>query len=453
MTKFGTKQQLLKRIASLVSENNLLKEKNRTLIEKIEGLTNKLEIAENSTKYNNKNKQYVYQQRRFDVVTIMYVKIHGISRVTTTLDDATKHMDKFDEFVFHFQKIAKKHQLVKLHSIGDYFVCAGGIPEKNMINPIIVTLAAFEMLSVVESCTQNPVWSLNIGIHTGSVTALVGGSNYDLKGDTMNKASRIISVGSENTVVISETTYELIKEMFDCKYLSDLPVKYHEKTELFTVTGLKEKFAADEKRYIPNKAFKIQLMLIQFNDLQEFILNKLENELPKHLYYHNVKHTVDVVTQCELIGWAEGLDDYQLLILKTAALFHDTGHTVSYASHEERSVDIAREILPKYKYKPEEIDEICCIIMATKMPPKPYNLLEAIICDSDLDYLGRTDFVPVSNTLYTELKAQNTSLTLNDWNKLQIKFISSHQYFTKTGRNLRNVKKQEQIERIQQLIE
>jgi hypothetical protein len=269
----------------------------------------------------------------------------------------------------------------------------------------------------------------------------------------MNVASRIGSVGKKNTVIISATTYELVKELFDCRYSSALPVKYRNKLDLFAVTGIRYGFTNDIKRYLPNDTFRTHLMLVQFSDLQEDILDRLENGLPKYLYYHNVKHTVDVVTECELIGWAEGLNDHQLLLLKTAALFHDTGHIISYANHEERSVDIARETLPKYRYSPEETDEVCRIIMATKLPPKPADLLEAIICDSDLDYLGRTDFVPVSNALYAELKTQNKSLSLNDWNKLQLKFIGTHQYFTKTGRKLREVKKQEQIERIRQLIE
>ena len=92
------------------------------------------------------------------------------------------------------------------------------------------------------------------------------------------------------------------------------------------------------------------------------------------------------------------------------------------------------------------------IIMSTKLPPRPTNLLENIMCDSDLDYLGRSDFIPVSNTLYEELKAQNKMGSLNDWNKIQVKFISGHQYFTKTARSLREVNKQLQIERIQSLI-
>jgi hypothetical protein len=95
---------------------------------------------------------------------------------------------------------------------------------------------------------------------------------------------------------------------------------------------------------------------------------------------------------------------------------------------------------------------ICQIILSTKLPPKPTNLLEEIICDSDLDYLGRSDFIPVSNTLFEEMRAQNKIAKLNDWNKLQVKFISGHQYFTATARSLREVNKQLQIERIQSLI-
>ena len=455
-------QQLLKRIASLVSENKVLKEKYRAAVETCNQISLDLDkyrgLADKIRDEHDEPGKFVYQKVRFETITIMFVEIWGLSDVTN--DNAPGFIDKFDDYIFRFSDIAKKYKLLKLHSIGDNFVCAGGISEKNIINPFTVILAAFEMLNLVEEDMQNSeypvVWSINIGIHTGAVTALVGGpgnvSYHELKGDAMNDASRIVSVGRKNTVTISGTTYELVKELFDCKYISALPVKYRNKLELFSVFGIKKELAVDAKRYFPNPEFRTKLMLVQFGDLQEYILDILEKELPEYLYYHNVKHTVDVVTQSELIGWAEGLNDHQLLLLKTAALFHDAGHTISYANHEERSVDIAQKILPNYNYVEEEIDEICRIIMATKLPPKPADLLESIICDSDLDYLGRTDFVPVSNTLYAELKVQNPLLTLNDWNKMQVKFIGSHQYFTKTGRKLRNVKKQEQIERIKQMV-
>jgi hypothetical protein len=221
---------------------------------------------------------------------------------------------------------------------------------------------------------------------------------------------------------------------------------------MYQVKGLLPALSVAGQGFIPNAAFKIKFGLIQFTDIQEVILDKLEKELPEFLFYHNVKHTVDVVTEVELIGWAEGCNDEEILLLKTAALFHDAGHTVSYDDHEYQGTLLAREMLPGYGYTDEQIDRISRIIMSTKLPPQPADLLEQIICDSDLDYLGRSDFVPVSNTLFEELKAQNKITKLNDWNKMQVKFISGHQYFTATARSLREVNKKIQIERIQSLI-
>jgi adenylate cyclase len=203
---------------------------------------------------------------------------------------------------------------------------------------------------------------------------------------------------------------------------------------------------------VPNDMFGTKFKLIQFTDIQEIILDRLEVDLPKYLYYHNVKHTVDVVTEVELIGWAEGCTDDEILLLKTAGLLHDAGHIIGYDKHENHGCDMAKEFLPQYGYTEEQIEKICQIIMATQMPPKPETLLEKIICDADLDYLGRSDMIPVSNTLYKELNEQDKIGTYNDWNKLQVKFLSSHQYFTQTARSLREVNKQKQIERVEKLI-
>ena len=97
-------------------------------------------------------------------------------------------------------------------------------------------------------------------------------------------------------------TYELVKEFFDCEYYGKLPVKYKGDLELFMVKGLKAEFRIAGDFILPNDAFRIKFGLMQFTDIQEKILDKLENELPENLHYHNVKHTVDVVTEVELIG-------------------------------------------------------------------------------------------------------------------------------------------------------
>ncbi|MEZ5011057.1 MAG: HD domain-containing protein [Bacteroidales bacterium] len=91
-----------------------------------------------------------------------------------------------------------------------------------------------------------------------------------------------------------------------------------------------------------------------------------------------------------MIGWAEGCTDEDTDI-KTAGLFHDAGHTIAYDNHEFYGTEMARQFLPAYNYSPEQIDRIWDI---GTLQILPQDLLQKIICDSDLDYLGRSDFVP-----------------------------------------------------------
>lgn len=458
----SNKNELVRRISKLAKQNRELEEKLKKLLKQNERLLRENEELKESagTLKTTVDSEKSGRSLRFNMVTVLFANMHGFSKLVEDMD-STSVMDELDEVLIEFDAIVAKYKIEKIKTIGDTFMCAGGIPDKNITNPVDVVMAAIEMRNFLNNYEikkrglERKIWELKIGIHTGPVTALVSGKkkvSYDIKGDTVNTASRIEAVSEQGSILISVMTYELVKEFFDCEYFGKLPVKYKDDLQMFLVKGLKPEFSIDGKGVFPNDAFRIKFGLIQFTDIQEIILDKLEKELPPYLFYHNVKHTVDVVTEVELIGWAEGCNDEEILLLKTAALFHDVGHTVSYDDHEYHGTLIAREMLPSYGYTQEQIETICSIIMSTKLPPKPRNLLEEIICDSDLDYLGRSDFIPVSNTLFEELKAQNKMKSLNEWNKLQVKFISGHQYFTKTARRLREVNKQMQIRRIQSLL-
>jgi class 3 adenylate cyclase len=458
--------ELLKRISRLVKQNQDLIEQNEKLNKETERLQDELENLKEILS-DLKKKGAVYEEKeheapktlKFKMVTVLFANIHGFSKISDEMD-AEALMDELDTVLFHFDSILKKYKIQKIKTIGDSYMAAGGIPIKNITNPVQVVLAALEMQHYLKEYQENMdkekrIWDIKMGIHTGPVTANIIGKKkvaYDIKGDTVNIATRMESAADVGKLLLSVMTNELVKEFFVCEYYGKLPVKYKGDLEMFTVKGLRPEFSVNGEGILPNDMFETKFKLIQFTDIQEIILDKLEKELPKFLYYHNVKHTVDVVTEVELIGWAEGCTDEEILILKTAGLFHDAGHTIAYDNHEDLGCGLAREFLPKYGYSEDQIDKICEIIMATKLPPKPNNLLEAIICDSDLDYLGRSDMIPVSNTLFKELAEQNKITSFNDWNKLQVKFISGHQYFTETARNLREVNKQKQIERIMQLI-
>ena len=459
--------ELVKRIAKLAKQNQDLEDQVKRLLKENEKLTQDLEKKKallDTLTPEQRDLESKIESRpasiKFKMATVLFADIHGFNRISSEMDSEAL-MDQLDGIFFEFDSIVKKYNIEKIKTIGDSYMCAGGIPVKNITNPIDVVMAALEMQEYLKQIRKktNPedgqVWELKLGIHTGPVTAAIAGKkkiSYDIKGDTVNTATRIESTSETGKIIISVMTYELVKEFFVCEYYGKMPVKYKADLDMYSVKGLKPEFSEGGDGVTPNYAFWIKFGLIQFTDIQEIILDKLEKELPDYLYYHNVKHTVDVVTEVELIGWGEGISDEEILLLKTAGLFHDAGHTVDYDTHEYQGTLLAREMLPKYNYSPEQIDRICEIIMSTKLPPTPKNLLEAIICDSDLDYLGRSDFIPVSNTLYKELKEQNKIGSLNDWNKLQVKFISGHQYFTKTARSLREVNKQKQIERISSLI-
>ena len=460
-------EELVKRIARLAKQNQELEER----IKDLEKINEKL-LRDNQkikTLYEKVSPDGLKEQGdvekkekslKFNMATVLFADIHGFSRLVERTNSSS-FMDELDEIIVEFEAIVARYKIEKIKTIGDTYMCAGGIPVKNITNPIDVVMAAIEMRDYLKRFetekrgTVEHIWDVKIGIHSGPVTASISGKkkiNYEIKGDTVNTASRVEAVSDRGMILISVMTYELVKEFFDCEYFGKLPVKYKDDLQMYKVLGLKPEFSFNGEGIVPNDLFMIKFGLIQFTDIQEMVLDKLEIELPGYLFYHNVKHTVDVVTEVELIGWAEGCSDEEILLLKTAGLFHDAGHTIAYDNHEFYGTEIAKKMLPAYNYTPKQIECICSLIMSTKLPPRPTNLLENIMCDSDLDYLGRSDFIPVSNTLYEELKAQNKMGSLNDWNKIQVKFISGHQYFTKTARSLREVNKQLQIERIQSLI-
>ena len=191
---------------------------------------------------------------------------------------------------------------------------------------------------------------------------------------------------------------------------------------------------------------------MQFEAVRKFIIKKLKTELPTHLFYHSVGHINDVYTAAEKLAAGENISGEKLKLLLTAVLFHDSGFTVQQKDHEEISCQLARKFLPDFGYAPQQIDIICGMIMATKVPQRPQNHLEQIICDADLDYLGRDDFYDIGNKLYTELSLYGMIQSEYEWNNLQIRFLESHKYFTDTAKTLRQAGKDMHLQSIKDWV-
>ena len=116
-----------------------------------------------------------------------------------------------------------------------------------------------------------------------------------------------------------------------------------------------------------------------FTSMKQPILSRLQKELDPRLGYHNISHTLDVIKQAEIIAKQEGVNDkHDLLLLRTAAAFHDSGFLFVYKGHEEKGCEIASGDL-KNTFSEADIKKICGMIMATKIPQSPNTLLEKII--------------------------------------------------------------------------
>ncbi len=187
--------------------------------------------------------------------------------------------------------------------------------------------------------------------------------------------------------------------------------------------------------------------------IEKLIIPRLKNELNPGLIYHNIHHTIDVLNKSILISKKEGIDNANdLLLLSTAALYHDSGFLFIYKNHEEKGCQIARKDLSGF-FTTEELDRICGLIMATKIPQTPHNILEKIICDADLDYLGRDDFEPISKNLYKEFIDFDILKKDVLWDKVQIEFFESHHYFTQTSISLRQQKKDNNLQLLKQRVQ
>lgn len=173
-------------------------------------------------------------------------------------------------------------------------------------------------------------------------------------------------------------------------------------------------------------------MAPDFTSVCRHIYTRLARELSPHLTYHSLFHTRhDVLPAAYRLARQQQLDAEDCLAVLTAALFHDTGFLLSYRDHEHYSVLIARETLPRYGYSPAQIETIAAIIAATRMPQRPRDVLQEIMCDADLDLLGRDDFMELNRRLLNEtLHFSNQPLSIASWFVDQSRFLESHRFFT-----------------------
>ena len=191
-----------------------------------------------------------------------------------------------------------------------------------------------------------------------------------------------------------------------------------------------------------------------FEEARDHAIRRLETELSPNLTYHCLKHTTEeVVPAADRLAYEEkiGADDHLLLLI--AAYYHDLGFIYQRQDHESVSIRLTEQILPKFGYNDSQIAIIRGIIQATRVPQSPTTILEMIMSDADLDYLGHEYYWERSNDLRSELAYFGEKFTDEGWYAYQLRFIQSHHYFTLSQHSLRDANKLCHIREIQERLE
>ena len=184
-----------------------------------------------------------------------------------------------------------------------------------------------------------------------------------------------------------------------------------------------------------------------FEIIYKHVLLKLK-ELDPGLSYHCIEHTLDVVKHSTRVALDESINEKEMYLLKIAALYHDTGFLYAYKDHENKSCEIFLEDSKLFQFREGDKKIILDLIMATKVPQQSKNLLQKIICDADLDYLGRHDFDEIAGRLKKEFLNYGIIADENEWRHLQIKFLENHAYHTNSSQLLREPLKKVNLRKI-----
>jgi class 3 adenylate cyclase len=395
---------------------------------------------------------------KYNFVTVLFSDIQGFTKIAEEMNPEVL-IDELDKFFFYFDSVVEKFGIEKIKTIGDAYMCAGGIPEKNRTNPVEVILAALEMKAYMNKLKETSelegmkYWDIRIGIHTGTVVAGVVGQkklSYDIWGDTVNTASRMESSGEAGKINISGTTYEFVKEFFSCEFRGKMPVKYKGELEMYFVNGIIPELCDENGG--PNRKFVIKMQMIKLQDIEEMIIKMFDDEASPNLYFHNSSMVKNICNQVELLSRAENLPDEEFINLKLASVFLLTGYISDYDKPMEASLRLVEEILPVYNFNQDNVDSTKNLIR-NSFNDHWESPADNILNDARYDYLGRVDYMKLTEKLLRERTEYGKHTDNKSWIESQRKQISDHQFITPTARLLRSVSEDDQIEGLHMLIQ
>ena len=201
--------------------------------------------------------------KTYKKVSVLFTYFKGFTALTETMTPE-QLITELNDCFFNFDEIVAGYRLEKIKTIGDAYMCAGGIPQANNTNPVDAVLAGLAMQRFIQrrlkekQITGSQYWNCRLGISTGEVIAGIIGKHkfaYDIWSDTVNIASRMESSGEAGKVNISATTHAEVKDFFACQYRGKVEAKGKGEIEMYFVEGIRPELSKDGLGLEPNGAF------------------------------------------------------------------------------------------------------------------------------------------------------------------------------------------------------
>lgn len=404
-----------------------------------------------------------FSPKRIEEGTVLFTDFVGFSKIAKNKNplDLVKELESY---FTKFDEIVDRYHLEKIKTIGDSYMALAGVTEGSPKPSVRACLAALEMINYVinqkllAQAMGNDFMDMRVGLHEGPLVAGIIGTkktSFDVWGDTVNIASRAEHHANPNSINITEPVANKVNEYFNLEPRGEITIKFGSKIKMFSLTSIRNEFCLFGEGKIANPDLRVTCGLneMDFEHARREILNRLKSNLPEELIYHDIKHTLNVEKSAARIALLEGVNEIDLILLRTAVLFHDSGYILKQFDNEFIAMKLAENILPQFGYTQEHIKTITSIISATKKEIEPVTLLQKIMCDADHDYLGRPDYHGIAKRLREELKAFGTEMNEVEWLNFQINYLrDTHVYYTNTGTNIRKAGKLARIADLEQRL-
>lgn len=201
--------------------------------------------------------------RYYSSVSVLFADVEDFSALAVSCSPI-ELVQKLDDYFCDFDVVVENLELEKIKTIGDCYMCAGGIPQADPANAFRIVVAGLQFQQIIlrkdRQAREKGLkgFGMRIGVHTGEVVAGVVGRKkfaYDIWGDAANTASHMVHAGGVNRLNISRSTYELVGDFFECQPRGKILVKKQKYVEMFFVDSLKPQYASDDKGVIPNALF------------------------------------------------------------------------------------------------------------------------------------------------------------------------------------------------------